>query len=183
MLTVVLEEYAQAELAMAAEAASAARDQADTALEDLLVEMAHGESDGADHLLIPELEMERAQREGARHAAAHLSRCLEHRERVCGLRHEMLIPLLRRLAAHWLHARELPRAAAALERAVDISLHVQGAAGGASADGDSVLACLLSQLRDVYVGQGETAKAGDTQQRIARLCAGSASQPRSQSHR
>lgn len=183
MLTVVLEEYAHAELALAAEAASAARDQTDTALEELLVQMAHGESDGADELLIPELEMERAQREGARHAAAHLSRCLEHRERVCGLRHEILIPLLRRLAAHWLHARELPRAAAALERAVDISLHVQGAAGGASADGDSVLACLLSQLRDVYVGQGETAKAGDTQQRIARLCAGSASQPRSQSHR
>jgi tetratricopeptide (TPR) repeat protein len=183
MLTVVLEEYAHAELALAAEAASAARDQADTALEELLAQMAHGESDGADHLLIPELEMERAQREGARHAAAHLSRCLEHRERVCGLRHEMLIPLLRRLGAQWQHARELPRAAAALERAVDISLHVQGAAGGASADGDSVLACLLSQLRDVYVGQGETAKAGDTQQRIARLCAGSASQPRSQSHR
>ena len=183
MLTVVLEEYAHAELALAAEAASAARDQADTALEELLAQMAHGESDGADHLLIPELEMERAQREGARHAAAHLSRCLEHRERVCGLRHEMLIPLLRRLGATWQHACELPRAAAALERAVDISLHVQGAAGGASADGDSVLACLLSQLRDVYVGQGETAKAGDTQQRIARLCAGSASQPRSQSHR
>ena len=183
MLTVVLEEYAHAELALAAEAASAARDQADTALEELLAQMAHGESDGADHLLIPELEMERAQSEGARHAAAHLSRCLEHRERVCGLRHEMLIPLLRRLGATWQHACELPRAAAALERAVDISLHVQGAAGGASADGDSVLACLLSQLRDVYVGQGETAKAGDTQQRIARLCAGSASQPRSQSHR
>ena len=189
MLTVVLEEYAHAELALAAEAASAAREQADTALEGLLAQMARGECDGADHLRIPELEMERAQRKGARQAAAHLSRCLEHRERVCGLRHEMLIPVLRRLGAQWLHARELPRAAAALERAVDISLHVLGAApghlppGGASADGNSVLVCVLSQLRDVYVAQGETAKAEDTQQRIARLCAGSASQPRSQSHR
>ena len=169
-LTAILEELARSETALAEAAAETALETAHASLESALARLSDGEAAAAEALPIPEIAAAEARRAGASASAAHLERALELRERAFGSRHEDLLPLLQKLGDAWAGARELSRAVAVLERAVDI-------AGAASLAGDSI-ASLLSALSRQYEQQGETAKAAQSKQRAAALVMQSAREGR-----